>query len=160
MSAFPSETFADRSAGEIHRFSLPVETSRTSRFSSLEYPRMHRFSDSAVFVRTLPVTVRRTPDMAFSLTQQDRHTEVVPCSCVWGGSSMAGLRYPSHGRSRQSGHPGRPSAEGRSCWLNLLRKILSFSIPNRFYPGTLCPKSASSQSAFVGIGHGKHCSLR
>ncbi|RLT20431.1 MAG: hypothetical protein DWI29_03875 [Planctomycetota bacterium] len=52
---------------------------------------------------------------------------------------MAGLRCPSHGRSGQSGHPGRPSAEGRSCWLNLLRKILSFSIPNRFYPGTLRP---------------------
>ena len=58
MSAFPSETFADRSAGEIHRFSLPVETNRTSRFSRLESPRMHRFSDSAVFVRTLPITVR------------------------------------------------------------------------------------------------------
>ncbi len=56
---------------------------------------------------------------------------------------MSGLRYPSHGRLRQSGHPGRPSAEGRSNWLNLLRKILSFSIPNRFYPGTLRPLSSS-----------------
>jgi len=52
---------------------------------------------------------------------------------------MAGLRYPSHGRSRQSGYPVRPSAEGRSNWLNFLREILAFSIPNRFYPGTLCP---------------------
>ena len=56
---------------------------------------------------------------------------------------MSGLRYPSHGRSRQSGHPARPSAEGRSCWLNLLRKILSFSIPNRFYPGTQCPRACT-----------------
>ena len=80
-----------------------------------------------------------TPDMAFSMTLQDRRTKVVPCSYVLGGSSMAGLRSPSQGGSGQSGHPARPSAEGRSCWLNLLRKILSLSIPNRFYPGTLCP---------------------
>ncbi|HQZ65837.1 MAG TPA: hypothetical protein PLY87_12200, partial [Planctomycetaceae bacterium] len=56
-------------------------------------------------------------------------------------SSMAGLRYPSHGRSRQSGHPVRPSAEGRSNWLNFPRKVLVFSIPNRFYPSTLHPLS-------------------
>ena len=54
MSAFPSVTFADRSVGEIHRFSLPVETNRTSRFSRLECPRMHRVSDSAVSVVALP----------------------------------------------------------------------------------------------------------
>jgi len=52
---------------------------------------------------------------------------------------MAGLRFPSHGRSRQTGYPIRPSAEGRSNWLNFPRKTLSFSIPNRFYPGTLRP---------------------
>jgi len=78
-----------------------------------------------------------TLDVAFSLTQQDRHTEMVPLVPVEHrkhktGNSMAGLRYPSHGRSRQSGYPIRPSAEGRSSWLNFLRKILSFSIPNRF----------------------------
>ena len=83
-----------------------------------------------------------TLDVAFSLTQQDRHTEVVPLVPVEHrkrktGNSMTGLRYLSHGRSRQSGYPIRPSAEGRSCWLNFLRKILAFSIPNRFYPGTL-----------------------
>jgi len=80
-----------------------------------------------------------TLDVAFSLTQQDRHTEMVPLVPVEHrkhktGNSMAGLRYTSHGRSRQSGYPIRPSAEGRSCWLNFLRKILSFSIPNRFIP--------------------------
>jgi len=32
--------------------------------------------------------------------------------------------------------PGPPPAEGRSSWLNFPRKILSFSIPNRFCPGT------------------------
>ncbi len=45
---------------------------------------------------------------------------------------MAGLRYPSHGRLRQT--EIRPSAEGRSNWLYFLRKTLSFSIPNRFIP--------------------------
>jgi len=80
-----------------------------------------------------------TLDVAFSLTQQDRHTEVVPVFNHKTGSSMAGLRYPSHGRSRQSGYPVRPSAEGRSNWLNFLREKLAFSIPNRFYPGTLRP---------------------
>jgi len=45
---------------------------------------------------------------------------------------MAGLRFPSHGRLRQT--EVRPSAEGRSNWLNFLRKTLSFSIPNRFIP--------------------------
>jgi len=81
-----------------------------------------------------------TLDVAFSLTQQDRHTEVVPLFNWKAGSSMAGLRFPSHGRSRQTGYPIRPSAEGRSRWLNFPRKILSFSIPNRFYPGTLHPR--------------------
>ena len=52
------------------------------------------------------------------------------------GSSMAGLRYRSHGRSRQTGSSIRNSAEGRSCWLKFLRQILAFFIPNRFYPGT------------------------
>ncbi len=80
-----------------------------------------------------------TLDVAFSLTQQDRHTEVVPLFMRNGGSSMAGLRYPSHGRSRQTGYPIRPSAEGRSSWLNFPRKILVFSIPNWFYPGTHRP---------------------
>jgi hypothetical protein len=47
---------------------------------------------------------------------------------------MAGLRVPSHGRSRQTRYRTRPSAEGRSDWLNLLRKKLSFSTPNRFIP--------------------------
>ena len=72
--------------------------------------------------------------VAFSLSGQDRHTKVVPCSCVLGGSSVAGLRYRSHGRLRQFRFANRPSAEGRSNWLNFLRKILSFSIPNRFIP--------------------------
>ena len=54
MSAVPSVTFADRSNGEVHRSSLPMETKEISRFSRLECPRMHRFVDSAVSVRTLP----------------------------------------------------------------------------------------------------------
>jgi len=47
---------------------------------------------------------------------------------------MAGLRFPSTGRSRQFRYRNRPSDEGRSKWLTLLRKKLSFSVPNRFIP--------------------------
>jgi hypothetical protein len=56
MSAFPSETFADRSTGEHHRCSLPMETKETSRFSRLECPRMHRFPDSAMSIDASPMT--------------------------------------------------------------------------------------------------------
>jgi hypothetical protein len=38
------------------------------------------------------------------------------------------------GRSRQKCYHFRPSEEGRSRWLNVLRKTLSFSIPSRFIP--------------------------
>ena len=58
MSAVPSVTFADRSKGEAHQTSLPMETKEISRFSRLECPRMHRFSDSAVFAYTLPMAVQ------------------------------------------------------------------------------------------------------
>jgi|GEM_PF-3321669 len=85
---------------------------------------------------------KRFRNEAGLLSGQDRHTEVIPLFNLKSGSSIAGLRYPSHGRSRQTGRPIHPSAEGRSHWLNFLRKILSFSIPNRFYPGTLCPQLA------------------
>src|SRR6056297_1066464 len=47
---------------------------------------------------------------------------------------MAGLRCPSNVRLRQFRYRNRPSVEGRSKWLTLLRKKLSFSIPNRFIP--------------------------
>jgi hypothetical protein len=57
---------------------------------------------------------------------------------------MAGLRCPSHGRLRQSHYQNRPSAEGRSKWLTLLRKKLSFSIPNRFIPALPDPFDGSS----------------
>ena len=40
-------------------------------------------------------------------------------------------------RSRQFRYRNRPSEEGRSKWLTLLRKKLSFSIPNRFIPAHL-----------------------
>lgn len=77
MSAVPSETFADRSIDKHHRCSWPMETKETSRFSRLESPRMHRFSDSAVFVDALPIAASTI--VAFSKSGQDRHTEVVPC---------------------------------------------------------------------------------
>jgi|GEM_PF-1161082 len=142
MLTLPSERFVGRSrseppcgfAPEADGISRPVFQSNAGAFGisthaqvlGLRRVRSHLANNG-------------TLDVAFSLTQQDRHTEVVPVFNYKTGSSMAGLRYPSHGCSRQSGHPVRPSAEGRSSWLNFLRKTLAFSIPNRFYPGTLCP---------------------
>ena len=67
------------------------------------------------------LAINGSDDVAFSLSGQDRHTKVVPVFKHKTGSSMAGLRYPSHGRSRQTGYPIRPSAEGRSSWLNFPR---------------------------------------
>ena len=52
------------------------------------------------------------------------------------GALLAGLRFPLHGRSARRCYRGRTSAGGRSGRLNLPRKKLSFSIPNRFYSGT------------------------
>ena len=103
-----------------------MEDNSISRFSRLECPRMHRVYDSAVSERTLPLTVRAVLP---SPSQNKIGTQ------KWGfRSSMAGLRYPFHGRSRQLRYRIRPSAQGRSNWLNFLRKILSFSIPIRFIP--------------------------
>ena len=119
---------------------LSTKTNRTSRFSCLEYPHMHRFSDSAVSGVRRCLANSGSDDVAFSLTGLDRHTEMLPCYRLKGRSSMAGLRCPSHGRSRHNVAPVRPSPEGRSDRLNLLRKKLSFSIPNRFIPAHPCPR--------------------
>ena len=54
MSDFPLEAFSDRSVLGCNCHPGKTETNRTSRFSRLEFPRMHRFVDSAVSVRTLP----------------------------------------------------------------------------------------------------------
>jgi len=65
--------------------------------------------------------------------------------------------YPSHGRSRQTGRPIRPSAEVRSSWLNFPRKILSFSIPNRFISAHNVPfySSASFCRSVDSVGYKK-----
>ena len=54
MSDFPPEVFSDRSVVWCDCHPIKTETNRTSRFSRLEFPRMPRFADSAVSVRTLP----------------------------------------------------------------------------------------------------------
>jgi len=54
MSALPSVTFSDRSAEQANIPPYLEETNRISRFSRLEFSRMHRFSDSAVLGRDLP----------------------------------------------------------------------------------------------------------
>jgi len=57
MPTLPSERFVGRSRSEPPSGFAP-EADGISRFSRLECPRMHRVSDSAVFDRTLPITVR------------------------------------------------------------------------------------------------------
>ena len=55
MSDFPPETFSDRSTDAVtQRRGMRVETNRTSRFSRLRCPRMHRVADSAVSAVVLP----------------------------------------------------------------------------------------------------------
>ena len=67
-------------------------------------------------------------DVAFPLSGQDRHTEVMISEL----NSWPAFPFARTLKTDRS--PVPPSAEGRSGWLNLLRKILSFSIPNRFIP--------------------------
>ena len=55
MSDFPSETFSDRSTDTFaHDAGMRMEANRTSRFSRLRCPRMHRVTDSAVSAVALP----------------------------------------------------------------------------------------------------------
>ena len=133
--------FSRRSARSISGNSPPVKCSPTDRRARCRLARADIDDVAVIRFRSvsqrLPArdhssVVERSSKVAVS--GQDRHTKVVPCSCFLGGNSMAGLRYHSHGRLRQFRCANRPSAEGRSNWLNFLRKILSFSIPNRFIP--------------------------
>ena len=116
MSDLPSETFPDRSE------SCDLEANGLSRFSRLKYCCMLRFSDSAALVCVSPVSthpIRPSPC-------EDR---VGTRECGF-RSSMAGLLNPPHGRLNRN----RFSAGGRSEWLVLLRRTLSFPISTRFIP--------------------------
>ena len=53
----------------------PLETNRISRFSRLGCLRTHRFSDSAASAEASPNS--GLDDVAFSLSEQDRHSEVM-----------------------------------------------------------------------------------
>ena len=57
MSDFPPEAFSDRSVLWCDCHPLKTETNRTSRFSRLEFPRMHRFVDSAVSAPISPIAI-------------------------------------------------------------------------------------------------------
>ena len=57
MSDLPPEVFSDRSVVECDCHPLKTETNRTSRFSRLECPRMHRFVDSAVSAPISPIAI-------------------------------------------------------------------------------------------------------
>ena len=57
MSDFPPEAFSDRSVLWCDCHTVKTETNRTSRFSRLECPRMHRFVDSAVSAPISPIAI-------------------------------------------------------------------------------------------------------
>jgi len=57
MSDLPPEVFSDRSVVWCDCHPLKTETNRTSRFSRLEFPRMHRFVDSAVSAPISPIAI-------------------------------------------------------------------------------------------------------
>ena len=52
---------------------------------------------------------------------------------------MAGLRLPPQRTLRRTSLPTPPSVSGRSDWLGLLRRTLSFPFPNRFIPAHSIP---------------------
>ena len=99
----------------------------TSRFSRLECLRHAKVFDSAASSSCSPVA----------------HEPVLPSPCLnrigtrlgtdFGVQWLACTDLPI-GRSRRICHHKRPSEEGRSRWLVVLRKTLSFSIPSRFIP--------------------------
>ena len=57
MSDFPPEAFSDRPVVWCDCHPVKTETNRTSRFSRLEFPRMHRFVDSAVSASISPIAI-------------------------------------------------------------------------------------------------------
>ena len=71
ISALPSERFAERPRTP----SGSRGAEGISRFSRFGFPRMHRFVDSAVSATILPTSDRG--DVAFPLSGQGRHTEVM-----------------------------------------------------------------------------------
>ena len=120
----------------------------TSRFSRLECLRHARVFDSAASSSCSPLT----------------HESVLPSPCLnrigtrlgtarinkhWGVQWLActDLRF---GRSGRMCHHKRPSEEGRSRWLIVLRRTLSFSTPSRFIP------ALSDRGVESRFRHGHH----
>ena len=125
MSAVPSERFADRPcrlpSGAVQG------TDGISRFSRLECLRHARVYGSAASSSYSPIA----------------HESVLPSPCLNRIGTRLGTDFGAQwlactdlhfGRSRRMCHHKRPSEEGRSRWLIVLRKTLSFSIPSRFIP--------------------------
>ena len=119
MSAVPPEAFADRSN------SKELETVGISRFSRLKFPDMLRFYDSAVPPHHLPyrdaaccLPIRPT---ASAHEKGDFGAQWLACLYL-----LPMLHPRCYHRQR--------TAQGRSDWLGLLRKTLSFSTPSRFIP--------------------------
>ena len=125
ISALPPVEFSDRC---FDRDGVPTkQTNGISRFSRLECLRHARVYDSAASSPRLPVS----------------HGLVLPSPCLnrigtrkgtdFGVQWLACTDLHFERSGRRCCHL-RPSEEGRSRWLIVLRKTLSFSIPSRFNP--------------------------
>jgi hypothetical protein len=126
MSALPPVEFSDRRRSEPHGDSAR-QTDGISRFSRLECLRHARVYDSAAFAPCSPVTnglMLPSPCLNRIGTRNDTDFGAQWLACT-------NLLFE---RSRQRRYRIRPSEEGRSRWLIVLRKTLSFSIPSRFNP--------------------------
>ena len=125
MSAVPSERFADRPcrlpSGAVQG------TDGISRFSRLECLRHARVYDSAAPSPCSPLShglMLPSPYLNRIGTRNDTDF----------GAQWLACTDLHIGRSRRVCYHRRPSEEGRSRWLIVLRKTLSFSIPSRFIP--------------------------
>ena len=104
-----------------------MEADGISRFSRLECLRHARVYDSAAFAPCSPIThdlMLPSPYLNRIGTRNDTDFGAQWLACT-------NLHFE---RSRQKCCHLRPSEEGRSRWLIVLRKTLSFSIPSRFSP--------------------------
>lgn len=131
IPALPPVEFSDRCRSEPF-VGFARQAGEISRFSHLECLRHARVYDSAASSSCSPVA----------------HDLVLPSPCLnrigtrlgtarfndyWGAQWLACTDLHI-GRSERMCHHKRPSEEGRSRRLIVLRKTLSFSIPSRFIP--------------------------
>lgn len=125
MPALPPVEFSDRCRSYSVR-----QTDETSRFSRLECLRHARVYDSAASWSCSPIADDRVlPTPRLNRIDTRLGTDF--------GAQWLACTDLHFGRSERMCRHKRPSEEGRSRWLVVLRTTLSFSIPSRFSPALL-----------------------